>query len=78
MMPDQMFLGIVILIGLVEAGCLCWIIEKGMKRTKAIIRDSEKRRRKHFHDYYCSQEAERLYNTFNNREGGMKNGQVQN
>lgn len=75
---EQVFWSVIFLVCLAESSGLCWIMERKEKRIKAIIRDSERRRREHFHDYYCTQEAERLYNTFNNKEGGMKNGQVQN
>lgn len=61
-------LGIVCLL---ETGVTCWIIEKHENKVKRIISKAETRRKKHFHDYYCSQEAERLYNKFNYREGGM-------
>lgn len=71
MLSDQMFFAILIIIGLVEAGGICWIMEKKETRIKGILRKSEIRRKKHLHDYYCSQEAERLYNKFNYREGGM-------
>lgn len=56
---------------LIETGVTCWIIDKHKNRMKGILRKSEIRRKKHLHDYYCSQEAERLYNKFNFREGGM-------
>lgn len=69
---EQLFWGAVILVGLLEAGTVCWIMEKKEKRIKAIMRNSEKRRKKHYHEYYCAEEAARLYNKFNLREGGMK------
>lgn len=53
---------IFILACLAQVSVLCWIMERKEKRIKAIIRNSDKRRREHLHDYYCTQEAERLYN----------------
>lgn len=59
------------IVWLIETAVTCWIIDRHQTKVKRIIRKSEVRRKKHFHDYYCSQEAERLYNKFNFREGGM-------
>ena len=68
---EQFFWCMVGLAWLIETGATCWIIERYQTKVKRIIRKSEVRRKKHLHDYYCSQEAERLYNKFNFREGGM-------
>ena len=68
---EQFFWCMVGLAWLIETAATCLIIDKKESRIKKIIRKSEIRRKKHLHDYYCSQEAERLYNKFNFREGGM-------
>ena len=67
---------IFILACLAEACGLCWIMERKEKRIRAVIKKAEKRRKEHMHDYYCTQEAERLYNTFKRSEGGMNNEQI--
>lgn len=67
---------IFILACLAQVSWLCWIMERKEKRIKAIIRNSDKRRREHMHDYYCTQEAERLYNKFKRSEGGLDNEQI--
>lgn len=77
MMSDQMFFGILILLWLAETGGLCWIIERKMNRIRSREKRARERRQAHDFDYYCSQEAERLYYRFYNKEGGIRNGQIQ-
>ncbi|MCI5678686.1 MAG: hypothetical protein MR278_01685 [Bacteroidales bacterium] len=67
---------IFILACLAQVSGLCWIMERKEKRIQASIKKAEKRRKEHLHDYYCTQEAERLYNKFKRSEGGLDNEQI--
>lgn len=53
---------IFILACLAQVSGLCLIMERKEKRIQASIKKAEKRRKEHLHDYYCTQEAARLYN----------------
>lgn len=73
---EQTFWCAVIIGWLAETGFFCWLMERKGKRMQANIKKAETRRKAHMHDYYCTQEAARLYNTFKRSEGGMNNEQI--
>lgn len=73
---EQVFWSVIFLVCFAETSWLCWIMERKEKHIRAIIRNAEKRRREHMHEYYCTQEAARLYNKFKRSEGGLDNEQI--
>ena len=68
---DNVFWAITMVLAFLETMGICYACEKKMKQMEERERKAEQRRKERSHDYYCSQEVERLYNKFNFREGGM-------